>query len=68
MAYPMAYPMTYPTFCPYPNQKSLKAFSTYPFIFELPIMHLAPPIQKKKKVHVSIVFTFSWDNCTSQEK
>ena len=32
-------------------------------------MHLVyPPPQKKKKICITIVFDFSWDDCNTQEK
>ena len=46
--------------------QGLLAFNTSTF----PIMHLicSPPHSLPKKVCISIVFSFSWDGCNTQEK
>ena len=49
-----------------PRPQGLLAFNTSTF----PIMHLIcyPRTPSKKKVCLSIVFSFSWDGCNTQEK
>ena len=49
-----------------PRPQGLLAFNTSTF----PIMHLIcyPRTPSKKKVCISIVFSFSWDGCNTQEK
>ena len=49
-----------------PVPQGLLAFNTSTF----PIMHLicSPPHPLPKKVCISIVFSFSWDGCNTQEK